>query len=74
MTTRSELAALAERLKERRKLKYIASCKCGNCQIVGHDDLWFAGELLGMLAAHPQALVQQLTQDPAVPDAALEAK
>lgn len=62
MTTREELEALADRLKERRKLKWMASCKCGGCQIVDEGDLWAAGELIAMLAERPQTVVAALTE------------
>lgn len=62
MSTREELKALADRLKERRKLKWMASCKCGGCQIVDQNDLYAAGELIAMLVERPQSVVAALTE------------
>ena len=62
-----QLIALADRLKERRKLKYIASCKCGDCQIVDHDDLWLAGEFIALAAKHPDMVAMMLAEDSTPP-------
>jgi hypothetical protein len=35
---------LVERLRERRKLKYMADCKCGQCQCVHIDDVYAAAD------------------------------
>jgi hypothetical protein len=51
---------IVERLKERRKLKYMGNCKCGKCQLVHIDDVYEAADEIERLHAINVELVEAL--------------
>jgi hypothetical protein len=51
---------IVERLKERRKLKYMGNCKCGKCQLVHIDDVYEAADEIERLRAINAELVEVL--------------
>ena len=50
---------IVERLTERRKIRYMANCKCGHCQLIHEDDLDAAIAELVRLRASRDAMVEE---------------